>query len=565
MEQQRDPNSKNRGGEAYTPLFGRMALLFLFAYIGATIIYNIKQRTLKLAVKIFFYFITVTLYTIAFFLQTNFQLEICNPTCFTLLAETTSTESREFIDQYIFSSSIIPTLKKVFIYLFIIICSEILWNKIINRPNKQYTIAKILITITLTPILLFASYSTNIYWKIYNAKSTDEISFLTAPTDPISSIFLSHCLLNTMKQSMEKFTILNKAIYNEAASHNTSNDSLNIVVVIGESYIKSHSRLYGYNLNTTPNLSKEQNKERLFVFNDVITSSNSTSLIMKNIVCCNNSSSGEDCYDYPSFLTIFKQAGYDVYFWDNQKSMAENAVYSYTLNSFLYNPEICKVAYTKTNDQSFQYDEQIVDSFEENIGEPPGKHNIVLFHLNGQHTMPNERYPHNTFKHFTADSVKNDQPYITDEMKEQIAHYDNATLYNDYILNRIIRLFENSNTMLVYFSDHGEEVYDYRPQIGRTHGDITANVLKYQYDVPFMIWCSDIFQKNHPETIKNIRQAVNHPFMIDNICNMLFKVAGIDTPYYRDSLNLISPNYRCGERIIQQKYNYEYIRNSLDK
>ena len=171
-----------------------------------------------------------------------------------------------------------------------------------------------------------------------------------------------------MKQSMEKFTILNKAIYNEAASHNTSNDSLNIVVVIGESYITSHSRLYGYNLNTTPNLSKEQNKERLFVFNDVITSSNSTSLIMKNIVCCNNSSSGEDCYDYPSFLTIFKQAGYDVYFWDNQKSMAENAVYSYTLNSFLYNPEICKVAYTKTNDQSFQYDEPILNGTLLNVG-----------------------------------------------------------------------------------------------------------------------------------------------------------------------------------------------------
>ena len=286
---------------------------------------------------------------------------------------------------------------------------------------------------------------------------------------------------------------------------------------------------------------------------------------MKNIVCCNNSSSGEDCYDYPSFLTIFKQAGYDVYFWDNQKSMAENAVYSYTLNSFLYNPEICKVAYTKTNDQSFQYDEQIVDSFEENIGEPPGKHNIVLFHLNGQHTMPNERYPHNTFKHFTADSVKNDQPYITDEMKEQIAHYDNATLYNDYILNRIIRLFENSNTMLVYFSDHGEEVYDYRPQIGRTYGDITANILKYQYDIPFMIWCSNTFQKNNPATINAIKQAVNRPFITDNICNMLFNVAGIETPYYRDSLDLISPNYRCTERIIKQKYNYEYIRNSLDK
>ena len=545
-------------------LFNNIALLFLFAYIGATIISTIKSRNARTVVKSIFYTTTVILYAIGFFLSTNFQLEICNPTCIILLTETTSTESREFIEQYIFSNSIIPTLKRVLVYLFIIIISEILWSKIINKSNRLYTIAKNFTTIILIPILLFALYSTNIYWKIYNAKSADEIRFLPTPTDPISSIFTSRCMLNLMEQSMEKFTALNKAIHNETTSHGTSSDSLNIVVVIGESYTKSHSRLYGYNLNTTPNLSREQSEERLFVFNDAITSSNSTSIIMKNIICCNNSSSGEDCYNYPSFLTIFKKAGYDVYFWDNQKDMDKEALYSFTLNSFLYNPEICKVAYTKTNDNSFLYDEQIVESFENSIGTPPNKQNIILFHLMGQHSMADKRYPHNTFKHFTADSVKNNQAYITDEMKEQIAHYDNATLYNDYVLNRIIRLFENSNTMLVYFSDHGEEVYDYRPQIGRTHGDITANVLKYQYDVPFMIWCSDTFQKNYPATTNAIKQAVNRPFITDNICNMLFNVAGIETPYYRDSLNLISPNYRCTERIIKQQYKYEDIRYSID-
>jgi hypothetical protein len=100
--------------------------------------------------------------------------------------------------------------------------------------------------------------------------------------------------------------------------------------------------------------------------------------------------------------------------------MDKEALYSFTLNSFLYNPEICKVAYTKTNDNSFLYDEQIVESFENSIGTPPNKQNIILFHLMGQHSMADKRYPHNTFKHFTADSVKNNQAYITDEMKEEM-------------------------------------------------------------------------------------------------------------------------------------------------
>ena len=83
-------------------LFNKIALLFLFAYIGATIISTIKSRNARTVVKSIFYTTTVILYAIGFFLSTNFQLEICNPTCFILLTETTSTESREFIEQYIF-------------------------------------------------------------------------------------------------------------------------------------------------------------------------------------------------------------------------------------------------------------------------------------------------------------------------------------------------------------------------------------------------------------------------------------------------------------------------------
>ena len=50
-----------------------------------------------------------------------------------------------------------------------------------------------------------------------------------------------------------------------------------------------------------------------------------------------------------------------------------------------------------------------------------------------------------------------------------IPHYRNAkknpniyTLYNDYVLKNIIDLFRDKNTVVLYFSDHGEEIYDYR-------------------------------------------------------------------------------------------------------
>ncbi len=543
---------------------GRFALLFLFSYIGATIITIIKLRRLRLLVKNLFYTIAIIIFLIVLFIKNNFNLEI-NPTCFVLLAETTSNESQEFVNQFIFSKNIIPTVIYALLIVLGIVVFERLWCNIKKRlKSKENHIVNILSAIII-PIFLFGLYSTNIYWKIYNAQSPDHIRFMYPSNDPITSTYSSLMMLNMMKKQMGNAMELNRRVYENVDSYTTQKDSINVVVVIGESYIKSHSSLYGYNLNTTPNLSREQDSGNLFVFNDVISSSNSTSVVMRNILCCNNTGSGEQWYNYPNFLTIFKKAGYSVYYWDNQAGVDKNATYSFTLNSFLYNNDMSEMAYTKINEKSYQYDKELIYSYKNTVGISKARNNLVLFHLIGQHVDPSQRFPHNEFKVFTKDSIKRNDSYLDDYKKEYIANYDNATLYNDYVLNEIINLFNNSNTILVYFSDHGEEIYDYRDRCGRDHGVFTANKLKYQYDVPFVIWCSNIFKEKNPDIVRNIKNAVDKPFIIDNVCNMLFNVAGIETPYYRDTLDIISPNYLCKDRILDNKYVYEEICSSIEK
>ncbi len=546
----------------FLQLLGNLGILFIFSYIGAIIITLIKSKSVKLLIKVISYCIIILLYCISYFLRHNFHLEINNPICFVLLAETTGEESREFINQYIFSSTIFPTLKRLVILVVIVFVFEYVWCYIKRLlVNAKVALEKVF-SVILIPIFLFSIYSTSIYWKVYNAPSPDHIRLMHPPKDLISSVYTSFLTLNMMNDNMETAIRLNKSVYESGLSYNTQTDSTNIVVVIGESYIKSHSQLYGYELKTTPNLCREENEGRLFVFNDVICSMNSTSVVMRNILCCNNSSDGEQWYDYPNFMTIFKQAGYNVYFWDNQLNDTPNAVWSFTLNSFLYNESMRKIAYTATNDSSYTYDEKIVSSYKERINIPKEKCNLILFHLMGQHMDYAGRFPHETFKHFTKDSIKRNDSYLNDEKKEIIADYDNATLYNDYVLSEIIDLFRDTNTILLYFSDHGEEVYDYRDKYGRSH-EANSNNFKFQYDIPFMVWCSDTYKANKPEIVDNIKHAVNRPFITDNVCHMLFNVAGIKTPYYRDTLDLISPNYRCNERILHQNYKYEDIRYSL--
>ena len=536
-------------------------VLFFYAYIGAVIISAIKKKAYKIPCKIFLYLIFVSLYAISHFLIMNFKLTI-NPSCLVLLAETTERESSEFINQYILSDNAIPTLKTTVNYIIAIVSVEFIWYYFRKRILKELpNIAKKIVAVIILPVLLFScGYTLYIFWKVNNARTPDNIRYMLPPEDPISALYTSLITVNMMEDFMEKAVNLNQEVYiNETPVCNQS-DSLNIVVIIGESYIKYHSQLYGYELNTTPLLNKEREEGRLFVFNDAVCSANRTSVVVKNILCCNNSSEGEMWYDYPLFLTIFKKAGYNISFWSNQIDVCKTESFSFTLNSFLYNPQICNICYTNRNERSYNYDEELIESFRGNEKVTAGKHNLIMFQLMGQHHSASQRFPHDRFKQFTAKDITRNAPYLGKKEKEYIADYDNATLYNDYVVNEIIDMFRESNTIIVYLSDHGDEVYDYRNQCGRDHSEMTPNRMKYQFDIPFMIWCSDIYMKSYPEKVERIKAALDKPFISDNLCNLLFNVAGIRTSYYREKYDIMSPKYRCGKRTIDHDYIYEDIR-----
>ena len=62
-------------------------------------------------------------------------------------------------------------------------------------------------------------------------------------------------------------------------------------------------------------------------------------------------------------------------------------------------------------------------------------------------------------------------------------------------MGHIIDLFRNKNAVMVYLSDHGEEIYDYRDSKGRKAAD-KANLKEWLnglLEIPFLVWCSDIY------------------------------------------------------------------------
>ena len=68
------------------------------------------------------------------------------------------------------------------------------------------------------------------------------------------------------------------------------------------------------------------------------------------------------------------------------------------------------------------------------------------------------RYP-KAFNYF-IDTPKSN--FISDNNNAKINHYDNAILYNDFLISQVIKKVDslNKKSFVLYFSDHGEEMFD---------------------------------------------------------------------------------------------------------
>lgn len=525
-----------------------ISLIVLFSYFLTIFV----SSTGKLS-KIIIYTILILLLGIDIFLSMNFSTGI-SPQIFLLLAETNTRESREFLKEYAFSSGGILMIKSIIIYTFGALLLEYLWMKknmfVIECKILSYVIIAIII-----PSLIIGFISCGRFKVLFEINSSDNLSSWLCkkeykPLDKISKLVYSAYALHLISNEVNE-AFKNTISSNKVSAANNIKDSINIIVVIGESYIKSHCELYGYSLPTCPFLMKERNKGNLFVFQDVISPFNGTSASMKNFFSCNSLSENEAWYTKPIFPAIFKKAGFDVFFGDNQKEDVTPAIASLSLASFIYNDHICKLAYTHTNNRIDKYDGTFVKQI--NNFTLTSDKNLVIYHLMGQHVNAKERFPgKKEWNYFTSDSIHRNEPYLTKRKKQEIADYDNATRYNDYVLLQIINRFRNQNTVLVYFSDHGEEIYDYRDHKGRDLSTeaISYNYLKFQHEIPFMIWCSDIFMKKYPQTINDIKSSLLKPFMTDNLPNLLFHLGQINTEYYKSSKDLLNLDYICGARIV---------------
>jgi len=333
----------------------------------------------------------------------------------------------------------------------------------------------------------------------------------------------------------------------------------NIVLVIGESYNKHHSQLYGYKMPTTPRQVALRDSGSLVAYSDVVAPWNLTSFVFKHVLSMHAvGDSGEWC-DAPLFPEVFRRAGYRVTMITNQfQSRAKEPVWDFSGGFFLNDPAVSGRQFNVRNTKTYRYDEGVLKAFDAIKGD--SAHNLYILHLMGSHVDYRARYPEKTRSRFKPEMYN--RPKLSDSQRQLLAEYDNSLLYNDSIVAAITQRFENRDAVVIYMPDHGEEIFDDEPIFGRLHSaEVDYRLARNEMEIPFWIWGSPAYREHHPYGWLAIQNAKDRPLMTDVLPHLLLYLGGISTPLYRDELNVISPNYDTKRpRILKGETDYNQLK-----
>ena len=113
-----------------------------------------------------------------------------------------------------------------------------------------------------------------------------------------------------------------------------------------------------------------------------------------------------------------------------------------------------------------------------------------------------------------------------------------------YCINHeIIKRFENKEAIVFYLSDHGEEVFQTRSIFGHT----SMNPSRPMLEIPFYIWISPTFRKNHGEIISGLSQQTKKAYNTEHLIHTIMDICDIHSKDFNKDKSLL----RNGPNVLQ--------------
>ena len=307
-----------------------------------------------------------------------------------------------------------------------------------------------------------------------------------------------------------------------------------VVFLLGESTSRHHMSLYGYGLPTTPRLEARDARGELAVFRAVTSPHAGTLAVVRTLFSFYDNASPGMWYEYGNVFDILRQAGVRTAWLSNQEASGFYGSIGRTLGGR------CDVMQFTSHlshsiDLSERYDEELLPLLDGVLAEQPeeGVSQFIVLHLMGAHEEFGRRYPA-PYAQFTEEDERGRGVAASEEERAVRASYDNAVLYDDAVVDAVIRRFEGRDAVVIFLSDHGEEVYGVRSLAG--HGDESS---PWQRDIPCVFWMSETFRAQHPAAAARIRRATGRAWQSDEMIHTLLDLMQIRVPSYDAQKSLL--------------------------
>ncbi len=553
-------------------VYGNLWLELFFDLYIVCILLSLIPKRMRHCVVGSFYIIAYATSIADLFCWVKFQSSL-NPSMLLLAAETDKREASEFFSSYI-NSEVLASSVGLLLLIIVMQCLVVVWNIYRKRKGVKYPVQLNILKeksahfIGIIALIFFVVSAISSYHnkremvQMFSLKTIGEVehelttpdcaTFYTPVYRLIFSLYANHLAAQQINRLVEA--------KDRATVQSCTFDAKNIVLIIGESMGPHHSQQYGYFMNTTPRQVALEKSGLLVPFSDVVAPWNLTSFVFKNIFSMHVvGQKGEWC-DYPLFPQLFRKAGYHVSFITNQfLPQAKEAVYDFSGGFFLNHKELSESMFDTRNTHLHTFDDGLLADYDNKLKAENKENNLIIFHLIGSHVSYTRRYPKSR-KHFKAADYEQKRPELTKQRRYMLAHYDNAVLYNDSIVDQIVKRFANEEAVVIYMPDHGEECFEgNRGIMCRNHSsEIDYDLARYEFAVPFWIYCSPKYIERHPKVFEQIKAVRHKRFMTDALPHLLLHLGGIKAKNYRSEYDILSPQYNEKRpRILKNQTNYD--------
>ncbi len=298
-----------------------------------------------------------------------------------------------------------------------------------------------------------------------------------------------------------------------------------IVWIIGESTTSHHCSLYGYDKETNPLLQQKVDSSACHVFTNVKSASTHTLESFKLMMSTyQKSSSDEKWNECDNLPEVAHLAGYRTCWMSNQ---SKNGLYDNLVGRYA---ELCDTNVFVGNKYvgTFRstYDEELFPIVKGML-EQPTTRDFFIVNLYGCHESFYMRYPER-FAHFWP----NDYSDYPEHQRSTLCTYDNAVLYNDYVVSSLFDMIGGREAIAIYTPDHGIDIYESDPTFAG-HA-IVSNPKSYDLsrDIPCLIYMTPLFRKRHPDVAECVAKSVHKSFDMEDAIYLMMDLMHCD---FKDS------------------------------